>query len=92
MFANFLLGTLQISEDAKLKLHRIPYDLVARHAVNEHGKITRKEYAANYEAMQTVGNIMSRYMVDPTDPTKGNVIIVTHKAWGETLIRLEHEA
>jgi hypothetical protein len=91
MYSNFLLGTLMISEGAKLKLHRIPYDLIARHAVNEHGKVTKKEDAANLVSMKTVGNIMSRYALDPTDPSQGNVIIVTYKAWGETLVKLESE-
>lgn len=92
MYSNFLLGTLRISRGAKLKLQRIPYDLIARHAVNEHGALTKKEYVANLAAMKTVGSIMSRYVIDPTDQSKGNVIIITRVAWDETLVRLETES
>ena len=35
---------------------------------------------------------MSRYMIDPTDRAKGNVVIVTRAAWDETLVRLETES
>jgi len=41
MYSNFLLGTLRVSRAAKVKLKRIPYDLIARHAVNEQGNITK---------------------------------------------------
>ena len=40
MQANFLLGALAITPQAQLILKRIPLDLIARHAVNEHGLIT----------------------------------------------------
>ena len=92
MYSNFLLGTLRVSRSAKMKLKRIPYDLIARHAVNEHGAISNKENIANLAAMKTVGAIMSRYMIDPTDKSKGNVVIVTRVAWDETLVRLETES
>lgn len=91
MYSNFLLGNLCITEDAKARLRRIPYDLIARHAVNEHGKLTRREQRCNQIAMRTVGEIMSRYPIDPTDPLKGNVLVVTHETWDETLVKLESE-
>ncbi len=92
MYSNFLLGTLRVSRGAKAKLKRIPYDLIARHAVNEHGALTSKEGIANLAAMKTVGQIMSRYLIDPTDKSKGNIVIVTRASWDETLVRLETEA
>lgn len=92
MYSNFLLGTLRVSTGAKAKLKRIPYDLIARHAVNEHGAVTSKENVANLVAMKTVGQIMSRYLVDPTDRSKGHVVIVTRAAWDDTLVRLESES
>jgi hypothetical protein len=92
MYSNFLLGTLRVSRAAKKKLKRVPYDLIARHAVNEHGTLTQKENVANLTAMKTVGSIMSRYMIDPTDKSKGNVVVITRVAWDETLVRLETES
>ena len=92
MYSNFLLGTLRVSSGAKAKLNRIPYDLIARHAVNEHGQLTTKENIANLAAMKSVGSIMSRYMIDPTDMAQGNVVVITRAAWDETLVKLETEA
>lgn len=92
MYSNFLLGTLRVSSGAKAKLNRIPYDLIARHAVNEHGQLTAKENIANLAAMKSVGSIMSRYMIDPTDVAQGNVVVITRAAWDETLVKLETEA
>jgi hypothetical protein len=92
MYSNFLLGTLRVSRGAKAKLKRIPYDLIARHAVNEHGALTLKENIANMASMKTVGPILSRYLIDPTDKSKGNIVIVTRASWDETLVRLETES
>ena len=91
MHANFLLGVLSISENAQLKLKRIPFDLIARHAVNEHGKLTRREKHRNDIGMKTIGEITSRYAVDPTDQSQGNVLVVTSRAWNETVVKLEDE-
>lgn len=91
MFANFLLGTLSITESAQLKLKRIPYDLICRHAINEHGQLTKRELRRNEINMMTIGEIMSRYRVDPTDNSLGNVVVVTHATWDETLVKLEGE-
>lgn len=89
MYANFLLGSLRITEGAQMRLKRVPYDLIARHAINEHGQITKREARANEISMKTIGEIMSRYRIDPTDPSLGNVVIITHATWDETLIKLE---
>ena len=91
MHSNFLLGTLAITEDARAKLKRIPYDLIARHAINEHGRLSKRELRRNQIAMQTVGEITSRYPIDPTDASQGSVLVVTHETWDETLVKLESE-
>jgi len=91
MRANFLLGTLAITEAARSTLKRIPYDLIARHAVNEHGLLTRRELRRNEIAMKTIGEITSRYLVDPTDASKGTVLVVTQSTWDETLVKMENE-
>jgi len=91
MYSNFLLGNLRITDGARVRLKRIPYDLIARHAINDHGLITKREARGNEMAMATVGEIMSRYRVDPTDASLGNVVIVTHATWDETIVKLETE-
>jgi len=91
MYSNFLLGTLCITEAAQAKLRRIPYDLIARHAVNEHGKLSRRETRRNEISMKTIGEIVSRYPVDPTDTSQGSVLVVTHETWDETLVKMEGE-
>lgn len=91
MYSNFLLGNLRITEGARVRLKRVPYDLIARHAVNEHGALTKREMRCNEISMKTIGEIMSRYRVDPTDESLGNVIVVTHATWDETLVKLETE-
>ena len=89
MRTNFLLGELRITEPARMALKRIPYDLVCRHAINEHGLVTRKELEANLHGMQTLGAIVSRYKADPTDPASKFVVIRTSDTWDETVITLE---
>lgn len=91
MYSNFLLGNLRITEGAQIKLKRIPYDLIARHAINEHGELTSRETRRNETAMKTIGEIMSRYRIDPTNDSLGNVVIITHATWDETLVKLENE-
>jgi hypothetical protein len=86
---NFLLGTLKLTETARLVLKRQPYDLIARHAINEHGNITREEKARNERNMKCIGPIISRYRADPTNPRSRNVIIYTRDKWDETLVTLE---
>lgn len=70
-------------------LKRQPYDLIARHAINEHGRITREERERNERGMKTLGPIISRYKADPTNPRSRNVIIYTRDTWDETLVTLE---
>ena len=89
MQSNFLLGTLKLTESARMVLKRQPFDLIARHAVNEHGNITKDERAKNELGMKTLGPIVSRYKVDPTNPRSPNVIVYTCKTWSETLIAIE---
>lgn len=92
MYANFLLGNLAVTEAAAARLGRTPLDLIARHAVNDHGLLSREEHAQNVKSMRTMGRIMSRYPVDPLDPSAGFVIVETTESWAETTARLEEEA
>jgi hypothetical protein len=91
MYSNFLLGTLKVTEAARLKLKRTPLDLVARHAVNDHGLATPKELRANQRALKVVDKIISRYPVDPTDPSQGRVLVITDESWESTTVKLEDE-
>lgn len=91
MHANFLLGEINTTEKAYDALGRVPLDLVARHAINEHGQVTPTELKQNMIAMKTGGPIISRYSVDPTDRRKGKVVVITTKSWGSTHVQLESE-
>ncbi len=91
MYANFLLGKLKVTDEAKLKLKRTPLDLVARHAVGDHGLVTKTELKKNQTAMKTVDTIVSRYLIDPTDPAQGRVLVVTDEFWESTTVKLENE-
>jgi len=89
MQTNFLLGTLLLTDPARMVLKRQPYDLICRHAINEHGNITKAEREMNERSLKTLGPIISRYRADPTNPKSVNVIIVTKDTWQETLIAVE---
>lgn len=89
MQTNFLLGSLKITEPARLVLKRQPYDLIARHAINEHGLITASEAKENERSMRTLGPIISRYKADPTDKKSPTIVIATSESWTETLVYLE---
>lgn len=91
MHSNFLLGKLCVTKAVQMKLKRTPFDLVARHAVNEYGKITPQERRANNNSMKCVGQILSRYPVDPTNLKKGYVLVVTDEDWETTTVKLEGE-
>lgn len=92
MQTNFLLGTLKMSRSARSALRREPYDLIARHAINEHGLVTDKERQKNESAMTTLGELVSRYQVDPTNPRMGTILVKTSASWKETTVVLESEA
>lgn len=89
MQTNFLLGALLLTEPARLALKRQPYDLICRHAIGDHGNINQAERGMNEQSLKTLGPILSRYRVDPTDPDSSTVIILTKETWCETLIALE---
>lgn len=91
MYAHFLLGELQVTEKASAKLKRLPLDLIARHAVNDHGLVTVRVLRQNALNMKRVGEIKSCYHVDPTDPTQGRVVVVTDDTWSTTTVKLESE-
>jgi hypothetical protein len=89
MHSNFLLGRLVVTETVQMRLKRTPFDLIARHAVNEYGSITPAERRSNNMSMKCIGQILSRYMVDPTDPKKGHILVVTDEDWQTTTVKLE---
>lgn len=91
MRTNFLLGELHITPAAKRKLGRVPLDLIARHAINEHGLITHTECERNIAGWLHGGPIMSRYRADPTNPRAGNVVVITDDGWQNTTVKLERE-
>ena len=86
MGSNFLLGHLKIIECARFVLKRQPYDLIARHAINEHGHITEAERVENKRGIRTLGPGISRYRSDPTNQQSPIVTIVTRELWDETLV------
>lgn len=91
MRSNFLLGSLVVTNAARIKLRRVPLDLVARHAVNDHGVATLRELRSNQLALQTGDRIISRFPVDPTDSTQGFVVVITEDSWASTTVKLESE-
>ena len=92
MYSNFLLGELKINDEVKFKLKRAPLDMVARHAINDHGAVTALERKRNQLGMKTAGEILSRYMVNPLDPAEGYVEITTSEGWGTTTVTLKDPA
>lgn len=92
MYSNFLLGKLRISDAALDCLGRTPLDLVARHAVNEHGLATPREVKFNNLSMKRAGPIKSVYWIDPTNPGQGRVVVETLGGWEETHVKLEGES
>lgn len=92
MYSNFLLGELKVSDATKTKLKRTPLDMVARHAINDHGIITALERKRNQLAMRDAGQIISRFMVNPLDPSEGYVEVTTEECWGCTQVKLKEEA
>ena len=89
MQTNFLLGAVVMTEHARLELKRLPYDLIARHAINDHGLITKAERRTNEMSMLVVGPIRSRFKADPTSSRSKYVLIDTDATWGQTLIHIE---
>ena len=92
MYTTFLLGELEISEKALAALGRTPLDLIARHAVREHGHATPHELLANSKAVERGGQVISRYRIDPTDPARGSVVVITRRGGAQTVVCLESEA
>ena len=92
MYSNFLLGTLKVTDAARDKLNRTPLDLVARHAVGDHGLVSNMTLKKNQAAMKTADAITSCYYIDPTNPAEGRVLVVTDECWETTTVKLEGEA
>ena len=89
MQTNFLLGEIKLTDAARMKLKRVPLDLICRHAINEHGNISKTEARLNATGMETLGAIVSRYKADPTDPRSPDVVIYTRETWDETIVYLD---
>lgn len=89
MNTNFLLGTIKFSEAVRSTLKRLPYDLLARHAINEHGHLSPKELTQNINGMKMIGRIVSRYRADPTDTKSKFILIITKPTWTETVVLIE---
>lgn len=91
METKFLLGDLVITDGARQLLKRVPLDLVARHAVLEHGIITKREAASNARGLLTRGPIRSRYRADPTNLKSRYVVVDTNELWTSTLVSVSGE-
>jgi len=91
MRSNFLLGELVVTDSARVALGRDPLDLIARHAVNDHGLASLKQHKLNLKGYKEADEIVSVFHIDPTDHTKGRVIVVTAATWDKTTVKLEHE-
>ncbi len=89
MRSNFLLGELRLQGEARIRLKRIPMDLIARHAVQDHGYISANEAAANETAMKNLGEIKSRFYIDPTNKQAGTVLVITCRTWSATTVEVE---
>jgi hypothetical protein len=92
MYSNFLLGKLKVTDAARDKLQRTPLDLVARHAVGDHGLVSAMTLKKNQAAMSTADAIISCYHIDPTNPAAGRVLVITGECWESTTVKLESEA
>lgn len=89
MRSNFLLGTIRLTEAARMVLKRQPYDLLCRHAIGEHGLVTKTEAAMNIGSMKHLGVIVSRYTSDPTRRNVPKIKITTQATWQDTIIETE---
>jgi hypothetical protein len=89
MQTKFLLGALSMTPEARMVLKRLPYDLIARHAVNDYGTISDKQRETNEHSMKVIGPVVSRYRVDPTKSKTRWVRIETDATWGSTLVKIE---
>lgn len=50
-----------------------------------------REARRNEKAMKDAGEILSRYLIDPTNPKLGHVLVITSESWSETNVKLETE-
>jgi len=91
MRSNFLLGTLLVTNRARKALGRDPLDLIARHAINDHGLADLKQHKLNLKGFREADEIVSVYHVDPTNRKKGRVLVVTAPNWSSTTVKLEGE-
>ena len=88
MHANFLLGTLIYEESVEAAIGRNPLDLIARHAVCDHGIVGRRQKVRNRVALGERGEIVSEYRLNPLHPEDGSIRITTSAGWGETVVSI----
>lgn len=91
MFAKFLLGSIKVDDSVRHELGREPLDLIARHAVCEHGVASPRRCKQNLLALAEAGEIQSEYLADPLDPTAGTVLVITTAGWGETCVTMKKQ-
>ncbi|MDH1380585.1 hypothetical protein N5J07_14235 [Comamonas aquatica] len=91
MFAKFLLGKIKIEDSVRHVTGREPLDLIARHAVCEHGIASPRRHKQNLLALAEAGEIQSEYLVNPLDPSAGTVLVTTTAGWGETCVTMKKQ-
>lgn len=91
MFSKFLLGALVVEEDVVQTLERMPLDLIARHAVCDHGTVSGRQVKANEIAMDGGGEIRSEYLIDPRHPEHGRITVVTVAGWDQTKVCIKRQ-
>ena len=91
MHSRFLLGQITATKASRKALGRVALDLVARHAIGEFGVIGRRRLLQNITAMEELGEVQSRYYVDPTNKRKGFALVTTTPGGEETIISIEGE-
>ena len=88
MHANFLLGTLIYEESVEAAIGRNPLDLIARHAVCDHGIVSRRQKVRNRVALDEHDEIVSEYHLNPLHPEDGSIRFTTSAGWGETVVSI----
>ena len=87
MISRFLLGRIIIEDSVVKVLSREPLDLVARHAVLEHGLVNRRRVVLNHKGvMHRDSDIVSEYWCDPEDPLQGRIRVTTAADGSETVV------
>lgn len=94
MFNRFLLGRIHVDDEVRRLLGRTPFDMVARHAVCDHGLVSQRRKKLNAIALsdsQGGGDIQSEYIANIAHPEHGRIRIVTTEGWADTYVSLVKE-